>query len=81
MRLEKAYGTENEINLLLQKELDDWVEEQERVLGSTARRDELEKQLQQTERIKERAIQAQRDTFNHDKSLLDEIAERLSEDH
>ncbi|MFT4582737.1 MAG: CRP-like cAMP-binding protein [Gammaproteobacteria bacterium] len=79
MRLEKTYGTENKINLLLQKELDDWVEEQERSQASAGRRDEIEKQLQQTIRIKERAIQAQRDDAEHDNSLLDEIAERLGE--
>jgi CRP-like cAMP-binding protein len=79
MRLEKTYGTENEINLLLQKELDDWVEEQERFQASTGRLDEIEKQSQQTKRIKERAIRAQRDNSEHDNSLLDEIAERLSE--
>lgn len=42
-RLERTYGTKNEINLLLQKELDEWVHEQERIQGSTAQRHELDK--------------------------------------
>jgi len=78
-RLERTYGTEREINILLQKELDEWVEEQERLQGSTGRRDEIEKQLQQTERIKTRAVQAQHDTAAHDANLLDEIAAQLGE--
>ena len=76
-RLEQTYGTKNGINLLLQKELDEWVEEQERIQGSTAQRHELEKQMRQTERIKNRAVEAQRDNVQHDTNLLDEIAAQL----
>ncbi len=63
-----------------QKELDEWVSEQERVQGSTARRAETEKQLRQTERIKTRAVEAKRESAMHDNSLLDEIAAQLSSD-
>ena len=80
LRLERTYGTKNEINLLLQKELDEWVEEQERVQESTSWREEIEKQVSQTERIKHRAVQAQRDNTRHDSDLLDEIAVQLSGD-
>ena len=76
-RLEQIYGTKNGINLLLQKELDEWVEEQERIQGSTAQRHELEKQMRQTERIKNRAVEAQRDNVQHDTNLIDEIAAQL----
>jgi hypothetical protein len=79
-RLERTYGTEREINLLLQKELEEWVAEQERLQGATARRHEIEKQLRQTERTKERAVQAQRDSATHDANLLDEIAAQLGRD-
>ncbi len=78
-RLERTYGTEREINMLLQKELEDWVAEQERLQASTARRHELEKQLRQTERIKVRAVQAQHESATHDANLLDEIAAQLGE--
>lgn len=78
-RLERTYGTEREINILLQKELEEWVAEQERLQASTARRHELEKQLRQTERIKVRAVQAQHDTATHNANLLDEIAAQLGE--
>lgn len=77
-RLERTYGTKNEINLLLQKELDEWVSEQERIQGSTAQRHELDKQMRQTERIKNRAVEAQRENVKHDRNLLDEIAEQLN---
>ena len=66
--------------MLLQKELDEWVEEQERVQESTSWREEIEKQVSQTERIKHRAVQAQRDNTRHDSDLLDEIAVQLSGD-
>ena len=79
-RLERTYGTEQEINLLLQKELDEWVSEQERIQGSTARRDEIEKQMRQTQRIKNRAVEAKRDNALHDNDLLDEIAAQLGSD-
>jgi len=76
-RLERTYGTAKEINLVFQQELDDWVAEQERIQGSTAGRKEIEKHMQQTERIKARAIAAQRDGAAHDASLLDDIAAQL----
>lgn len=79
-RLERTYGTEREINILLQKELEEWVAEQERLQGATARRHEIEKQLRQTERIKVRAVQAQHDSAIHDANLLDEIAAQLGGD-
>jgi len=79
-RLERTYGTEKEINLLLQQELDEWVSEQERIQGSTSRRGEMEKQLRQTERIKSRAVEAKRDSAMHDDNLLDEIAAQLGSD-
>ena len=76
-RLERTYGTENEINLLLQQELDEWVSEQERLQASTARRDEMEKQALQTERIKSKAVQARHNSTAHDAKLIDDIAEQL----
>ncbi len=79
-RLERTYGTQNEINLLLQKELDEWVSEQERIQGSTAQRHELEKQMRQKQRIKSRAIEAQKESVQHDANLLDEIAAQLGSD-
>lgn len=78
-RLERTYGTEREINILLQNELEEWVAEQERLQASTARRHEIEKQLRQTERIKVRAVQAQHDVATHNANLLDEIAAQLGE--
>ncbi len=78
-RLERTYGSENEINLLLQQELDEWVSEQERLQASTAGRDELQKQMQQTQRIKTKALQAHENNAAHDANLLDEIAEQLSD--
>ena len=79
-RLERTYGTRNEVNLLLQKELEEWVSEQERIQGSTARREEIEKQMHQTEKIKNRAVEAQRESVKHDANLLDEIAAQLGGD-
>ena len=78
-QLERTYGSENEINLLLQQELDEWVSEQERLQASTAGRDELQKQMQQTQRIKTKALQAHENNAAHDANLLDEIAEQLSD--
>ena len=42
-RLEQTYDTSKELTDLLSKDLDEWVAEQERIQGSTARREEMEK--------------------------------------
>lgn len=78
-RLERTYGTAKEMNILLHNELDEWVAEQERLQAATAGRREIAKQLEQTERIKVRAVQAQNENQRHDTNLLDEIAAQLGE--
>jgi CRP-like cAMP-binding protein len=76
-RLERTYDSKTEINMLMQKELEEWVADQERIQSSTGQRTILEKQRAQTDRIKTYASKARQDTASHDKALLDEIAEQL----
>ena len=76
-RLERTCNSKTEINMLMQKELEEWVAEQERIQTSTAQRNELQKQRMQVDRIKTRALQARTDREKRDKTLLDEIAEQL----
>ena len=75
--LERTYDTANEINILLKKELTDWVDDQDRFQESTLQREVLSRQKEMVERIKARAAAAQADSFNHDKSLLEEIEAKL----
>lgn len=79
-RLELTYSSNNEVNLLVQKELDEWVGEQERLQSSTAQRELLAKQRAQTERIRLRAAQAKQESEQQTFSLLDEIASQLGQD-
>ena len=76
--LERPYDTANEINMLLKKELTDWVDDQDRFQESTLQREVPSKQKEMVERIKARAAAAQAESINHDKSLLEEIEAKLS---
>ena len=77
--LERTYDTADEINVLLKRELTDWVDEQEKMQESTLQREVLSKQKEMVERIKARAAAAAADSVTHDKSLLDEIEEQLKD--
>ncbi|MBI2801656.1 MAG: cyclic nucleotide-binding domain-containing protein [Gammaproteobacteria bacterium] len=79
-RLERTYSSENELDRLLHRELDDWIEEQERFHGSTEQRAEFTRQQAQTERIKQRAAAAKQAATNNVFSLLDEIAGKIGVD-
>lgn len=76
--LERPYDTANEINMLLKKELTDWVDDQDRFQESTLQREVPSRQKEMVERIKARAAAAQAESINHDKSLLEEIEAKLS---
>ncbi len=76
--LERTYDTANEINILLKKELTDWVDDQDQFQESTLQREVLSRQKEMVERIKARAAAAQAESINHDKSLLEEIEAKLS---
>ena len=76
--LERPYDTANEINMLLKKELTDWVDDQDRFQESTLQREVPSRQKEMVERIKARAAAAQAESINHDKSLLKEIEAKLS---
>ena len=76
--LERPYDTANEINMLLKKELTDWVDDQDRFQESTLQREVPSRQKEIVERIKARAAAAQAESINHDKSLLEEIEAKLS---
>ena len=75
--LDRTYDTAEEINGLLNRELTDWVADQEKMQESTLQREVLSKQKEMVDRIKARAAAAAADTVNHDKSLLDEIEQQL----
>lgn len=77
--LEHTYDAEGEINQLLQKELEEWVMEQDRIQNATAHRAELRKQKAQADRIKQRATEAQQAAQTEVFSLLDEIERQLGE--
>lgn len=77
--LERTYDTATEINMLLQRELNEWVDEQDKMQESTLQREILSRQKEMVERIKARAAQAAAQQSDHDKSLLDEIAEQLGD--
>ena len=71
--------SEHELNLLVRQDLDEWVEEQGRLLNSTAERADLARQRAQTARIKARATAAKQAAEDSAFSLLDETAFRLDE--
>lgn len=75
--LEKTYSTHAEMNILLQNELDEWVNEQEKLQESTAQQNALANQRKIIERIKSQSVQAKQSTKQHDRALLDEIASQL----
>jgi len=75
--LEKTYNTHNEMNILLQNELDEWVTEQEKLQESTAQQNALAQQRKIIERIKSQSVQAKQSSKQHDNALLDEIASQL----
>ena len=78
--LERTYDTANEINMLLERELTDWVDEQNKVQESTLQREILSRQKEIVDRIKQRAKEAKKNTESHNRSLLDEIQEQLGDD-
>ena len=75
--LEKTYNTHAEMNILLQSELDEWVNEQEKLQESTAQKNAAAKQREIIERIKAQSVKAKQSSKQHDRALLDEIASQL----
>ena len=75
--LDRTYDSVNEINMLLQKDLEEWTSEQDEFQESTLQRAVLSRQKEIVERIKERAKAAQNNAEQRDKSLLDEIESQL----
>jgi len=71
--LARTYDQQNELHRQLQKELDEWLQEAERVQSSTAGREWLTNQNVQSHRIKQKADQARLDAQAHDASLLAEL--------
>ena len=67
-------------DLLLERELTDWVDEQNKVQESTLQREILSRQKEIVDRIKQRAKEAKKNTESHNRSLLDEIQEQLGDD-
>jgi CRP-like cAMP-binding protein len=78
--LERTYSTANEINVLLEKELDDWVGEQNDLQESTIQREVLSRQKEMVERIRARAAEMKSKTEADNKSLLEEIEDQLGKD-
>lgn len=78
--LERTYDTANEINILLERELTDWVDEQDKVQESTLQREILSRQKEIVDRIKQRAKEAKKNAESRNRSLLDEIQEQLGDD-
>ncbi|MGE0482747.1 MAG: cyclic nucleotide-binding domain-containing protein [Gammaproteobacteria bacterium] len=78
--LERSYGTAKEVNILLQKELEEWVDEQSRMQESTLQREILSRQKEMVERIRQRAASAKREREDQTQSLLDEIEQQLRGD-
>ncbi len=76
-QLERTYDTATEINLLLEKELKEFVGDQEKFQESTLQREVLSRQKEMVERIKARAAQVQRERETQNLSLLDEIEQQL----
>ena len=77
--LERTYDTANEINMLLERELNDWVGEQEKFQESTLQREVLSRQKEMVERIRKRAQEAKQQEDNRNRSLLEEIEQQLSD--
>ncbi len=75
--LERTYGTAEDIDLLLQRELADWVEEQDRLQQSTQQRDALARQKDMIARIRARADAAREEHASNTRSLLDDIEAQL----
>ena len=75
--LANTFSTASEINVLLQRELDEWVDEQTRVQESTLQQEVLSRQREMVERIKARANAAKKDAAARNQSLLDEIEQQL----
>lgn len=75
--LERTYGTAGDIDLLLQRELADWVEEQDRLQQSTQQRDALARQKDMIARIRARADAAREEHASNTRSLLDDIEAQL----
>ncbi len=78
--LERSYGTAKEVNILLQRELEEWVDEQSRMQESTLQREILSRQKEMVERIRQRAASAKREREDQTQSLLDEIEQQLRGD-
>ena len=71
--------SEHELNVLVRQDLDEWVEQQDRLLNATAERADLARQRAQTARIKARATAAKQAAEDSAFSLLDETALKLDE--
>ena len=71
--LARTYDQQNALHQQLQKELDEWLREAERVQSSTAGREWLTSQNVMSHRIKQKADQARMDTQTHDANLLAEL--------
>ena len=75
--VERTYGTAGDIDLLLQRELADWVEAQDRVQESTQQREALARQKDMIARIRARADAAREENASNTRSLLDDIEAQL----
>ena len=78
--LERTHDTASGINLLMEKELNEWVGEQHDLQESTLQRVVLSRQKEMVERIKARAAEMKSNTETTNKSLLDEIQQQLAKD-
>ena len=76
--LERTYNTATEINQLLDKELKDWVGEQDDAQESHMQREILSRQKEMVERIRARAVAAKAQQKQQTQGMLDEIQAQLA---
>lgn len=76
--LERTYTTAAEINQRLNRELEDWIGEQEALEHSRVQRDILARQKEMLERIRSRAAAAKAEQQAHNESLLAEVSQQLA---
>ena len=68
---------EHKLHVELQREIEDWLREQDELENSEQQRDILANQRVHMEKIIQRAQAAKEAAKRHDQSLLDELADRL----
>ncbi len=76
--LERTYTTAAEINQRLNRELEDWIGEQEALEHSRVQREILARQKEMLERIRSRAAAAKAEQLAHNESLLAEVSQQLA---